>query len=194
MKCWNWRSSGIRLPRTLSLGQRIRADLAISLMHSPELILLDEPTIGLDTLLKIKFRGILKTLNAVYGTTVLLTTHDMNDIEAVCSRVIILHRGSIAFDGSVSDLRRRVTNETEIRLEFSDMSAQQNLALFPKELVTASVVSPAEIRVRFRDFEIPTHRVLQMAVQASALESLAILNPSIEEIIAQIYTEHGERP
>lgn len=180
-------------PRTLSLGQRVRADLAVALVHSPELLFLDEPTIGLDTLLKIKLRTILRTINSVSGTTIFLTTHDMNDIEALCTRVLVLSRGSIVFDGPVIGLRRLVANETEIRLKLSSLSAYRNLGRFPHETVSAEALSPTEIRLRFKDCVVPTHQVLQMAAQVPDLESLSVLNPTIEEVIAQIYKEQGEK-
>lgn len=180
-------------PRTLSLGQRIRADIAVALVHSPELVILDEPTIGLDTLLKIKLRNVLKTINSASGTTILLTTHDMNDIEALCSRVLVLHRGSLAFDGTVEDIKRWVSRETEIRLRFSRMTAHDSVALFPKDLVEVVVISPTETRVRYRESVITTSRVLQMATQAPALENLSILSPTIEEIVAALYSETGDK-
>lgn len=174
-------------PRTLSLGQRIRADIAVALVHSPELLLLDEPTIGLDTLLKIKLRDIIKTINSESGTTILLTTHDMNDVEVLCSRIFILNRGSIVFDGTMQDIRRRVNSEMEMRLRFSRMSAYENIGLFPKGVLDAVVVSPTEVRVRYRGSVIPTSQVLQMAVQAPDLEDLSVRSPTIEEVIAACY-------
>lgn len=92
--------------RHLSLGQRMRCELAAALLHNPPLLFLDEPTIGLDVVAKRRIRAFLKELNARQGTTVLLTTHDLGDIEALCQRAVILDRGRVIFDGPLADLKR----------------------------------------------------------------------------------------
>uniref|UniRef100_UPI000FD99C44 ABC transporter ATP-binding protein n=1 Tax=Paenibacillus kobensis TaxID=59841 RepID=UPI000FD99C44 len=104
--------------RKLSLGQRMRADLAAALLHDPDILFLDEPTIGLDVVAKRSIRDYLRSINIELGKTVLLTTHDMDDIEQLCSRVIVINRGSLGFDGSTSDLRRRIGLPTMIRVTY----------------------------------------------------------------------------
>ncbi|MGI5162899.1 ABC transporter ATP-binding protein [Spirillospora sp. CA-253888] len=94
--------------RQLSLGQRMRGDLAAALLHDPELLVLDEPTIGLDVVSKATVRGFLERLNAERGTTILLTTHDLGDIERLCDRVLIIDRGRLAYDGGLARLRATV--------------------------------------------------------------------------------------
>lgn len=94
--------------RQLSLGQRMRGDLAAALTHDPEILVLDEPTIGLDVVSKATVRGFLSRLNAERGTTILLTTHDLGDIERLCRRVMIIDHGRPAYDGSLDDLRATV--------------------------------------------------------------------------------------
>lgn len=93
--------------RKLSLGQRMRCEIAAALIHNPPLLFLDEPTIGLDVLVKLNIRQFLKQLNERYGTTILLTTHDMSDIEALCERVIMLDEGKIIYDGSLGQLKEK---------------------------------------------------------------------------------------
>jgi ABC-2 type transport system ATP-binding protein len=93
--------------RSLSLGQRMRCEIAASLLHSPKILFLDEPTIGLDAVSKIAVRGFIKKLNAEYKTTVILTTHDMQDIEALTDRVLLIGKGRILMDGSFSELLKR---------------------------------------------------------------------------------------
>lgn len=92
--------------RQLSLGQRMRCEIAASLLHSPRLLFLDEPTIGLDAVSKLAVRDFIKKLNKEHKTTVLLTTHDMQDIEAIANRVILIGRGKVLLDGSLDDMRR----------------------------------------------------------------------------------------
>ncbi len=92
--------------RTLSLGQRMRADLAASMLHNPKVLFLDEPTIGLDVVVKERIRKAIKDMNARYGTTIILTTHDMSDIEQLCSRIIIIDKGALLYDGSIDTIRQ----------------------------------------------------------------------------------------
>ena len=108
----------LRTPlRLLSLGQRMRAELCGSLLHSPELLFLDEPTIGLDAVSKLTLRDFLKWENAEKGTTILLTTHDMEDIAALCSRVMVLGHGSKLYDGSLSDLLSKYDTTQTVKVE-----------------------------------------------------------------------------
>ncbi|MCL2500106.1 MAG: ATP-binding cassette domain-containing protein [Defluviitaleaceae bacterium] len=101
-------SETIKTPaRTLSLGQRMRCEIAASLLHDPKILFLDEPTIGLDAVSKLAVRQFIKRLNAERGTTVLLTTHDMQDIEALTERIILIGKGQILLDGSLSELKER---------------------------------------------------------------------------------------
>src|SRR5436305_4315884 len=97
--------------RQLSLGQRMRGDLAAALLHDPELLYLDEPTIGLDVVAKARIREFLLMINATRGVTVLLTTHDMDDVEALCQRMLIIDHGRKLYDGAVSDIRERFGGE-----------------------------------------------------------------------------------
>ncbi|MWC27763.1 ATP-binding cassette domain-containing protein [Paenibacillus sp. MMS18-CY102] len=104
--------------RKLSLGQRMRADLAAALLHDPDILFLDEPTIGLDVIAKRSIREHLRDINATMGKTILLTTHDMDDIEQLCSRVIVINQGTLGFDGTIDELRRRIGLPTIIRLTY----------------------------------------------------------------------------
>lgn len=104
--------------RKLSLGQRMRADLAAALLHDPDILFLDEPTIGLDVIAKKKLRDFLRTLNRELGKTILLTTHDMDDIEQLCQRVIVINRGELGFDGTIDELRGRIGLPTVMKVSF----------------------------------------------------------------------------
>lgn len=110
--------------RQLSLGQRMRCELAASLLHNPPILFLDEPTIGLDTVSKLAVRDFIKTINREFKTTVILTTHDMDDIEALCDRVIVIGKGTILFDGDMQQLKRLVTEERHLLIEFDPQKVQ----------------------------------------------------------------------
>lgn len=104
--------------RKLSLGQRMRCELAAALIHNPPLLFLDEPTIGLDVLVKLKIREFLKEINEKYNTTILLTTHDLTDIEALCERVIMLDEGKIIYDGALRSLKEKWGDGKDIQFQF----------------------------------------------------------------------------
>jgi len=112
--------------RQLSLGQRMRCDLTAALLHAPALLFLDEPTIGLDAVSKLAVRDFIHKLNRERGVTVILTTHDMDDIEALCTRVIMIGQGKILFDGSLDDLRARVSTERRLIIDLEDEHAEVN--------------------------------------------------------------------
>lgn len=106
--------------RQLSLGQKMKANIAVALLHDPAVLYLDEPTIGLDVVSKKVLRQAIKAINREKGTTVMLTTHDMDDIEAVCNRLIMINKGVKLFDGTLESFRNQYEREIVIRLEFED--------------------------------------------------------------------------
>ena len=122
--------------RSLSLGQRMRADFAAALIHSPRIVYLDEPTIGLDVLVKDKIRGAIKELNKKYNITVILTTHDMKDIEELCNRIIIIDKGKILYDGSLANIKYRFGNTKTI---FIPSNAVLNGQEFAEKFPTAVI-------------------------------------------------------
>jgi len=174
--------------RQLSLGQRMRCDLVASLLHSPSLLFLDEPTIGLDAVSKLAVRDFVKRLNREQGVTVILTTHDMDDIEALCSRVIVINEGRILSDGSLEELRGRVTKERWLTVDLMDGE---------------EAVTDPDARLMRRDGQRVTLAFDPDRVSAAALiarvtakyeiRDLFVENPPIEEIIARIYGEQRKR-
>jgi ABC-2 type transport system ATP-binding protein len=167
--------------RSLSLGQRMRADLAAALLHDPSLLFLDEPTIGLDVVAKERIRGFIRQVNRERGTTVILTTHDLGDVEKLCERVIMIDHGRLMFDGALDELRRRFGEGRVLVVDFE--TPPEHLALPGAELirqeanrvwlrVDASVGVASVVAILFRE-----HRVLDLAVQ----------EPEIEEVVRRIY-------
>ena len=168
--------------RQLSLGQRMRCDLAASLLHSPSLLYLDEPTIGLDAVSKLAVRDFIRRLNREQSVTVLLTTHDMDDIEALCTRVILISQGRILSDGTLEELRARVTPERWLIVDL----------LEPDDAV--SDPDAAEIRrdgsrvvLRFDPRRVPAAELIRRITAGHAVRDLFVENPPIEEIIARLY-------
>lgn len=106
--------------RMLSLGQRMRSDMALSLLHQPEILFLDEPTIGLDVLAKDRIREFLRTVNKERNVTIILTTHDLKDIEEVCPRMLIVNKGTKVFDGLVQELKTQIGGQSFISIEFEN--------------------------------------------------------------------------
>ena len=172
--------------RQVSLGQRMRAEIAASLLHSPKILFLDEPTIGLDAVSKLAVRQIIKTINAERKLTVLLTTHDQNDIEALTDRVILIGKGKILHDGSMQKIRRRFDTHRILTITFSN---HQEPVTFPDtELISWSGESAV--------YRIDTTKVNVSSVIHSLGETLEVLDiksesPPVEEIVAGLYQEHG---
>ena len=111
----------INMPvRLLSLGQRMRGDIAASLLHNPDILYLDEPTIGLDVVVKERIRQFIKEINIERKTTVVLTTHDLSDIEALCNRIMIIDHGKVIYDGSIDEIRRRFGTESTLLIDFKE--------------------------------------------------------------------------
>ncbi|MDQ7793579.1 MAG: ATP-binding cassette domain-containing protein [bacterium] len=170
--------------RQLSLGQRMRCELAASLLHAPRLLFLDEPTIGLDAVSKLAVRDFIRELNRQRELTVILTTHDMDDIEALCHRVMVIGRGSILFDGTLDRLRASVSPERRLIIEVPPELPLPELAL-----PAARVVKREGEQVHI-SFDPRVVRPAQLIGELSAslpLRDLYVVNPPIEEIIAKLY-------
>lgn len=170
--------------RQLSLGQRMRCDLAAALLHRPSLLFLDEPTIGLDAVSKLAVREFIQKLNRERGVTVILTTHDMDDIEALCRRVIVIGDGRILSDGTLEELRARVTRERWLLVDLEDGAEEVR---DPE----ASVVRREGSRVvlRFDPAVVSTAALIGRVAASHPVRDLFVQNPPIEEIIARLYGE-----
>jgi len=170
--------------RQISLGQRMRCDLAAALLHAPSLLFLDEPTIGLDAVSKLAVRDFVRRLNRERHVTVILTTHDMDDIEALCTRVIVINEGRILSDGTLKDLRAHVTTERRLIVD----SVQEGEEITDPD---ATVIRRDGHRVflRFDPDRISPAALIGRITANHAIRDLFVENPPIEEIIARLYGE-----
>ncbi len=167
--------------RQLSLGQRMRGDITAALLHDPEILYLDEPTIGLDVVSKGRLRDFLRTLNAERGTTLLLTTHDLQDIEALCRRVIVIDHGTAVFDGPQGDLHTHVGASRTLVVDLVDEAPPIDV----EGAVTRRVEGPRQWLTFPAD---ASAAPLVAAVAASyAVADLSIQEPDIEDVIRRIY-------
>ncbi|MBI5177833.1 MAG: ATP-binding cassette domain-containing protein [Nitrospinae bacterium] len=182
--------------RKLSLGQRMRCDIAASLVHRPGVLFLDEPTIGLDVLAKENIRTFLKDLNKTDGTTIILTTHDMNDIEQLCRRLIILDKGIVIYDGATEDLKQRFVHDKLIEVEFHE--PPDGLALVPELLVVRE--SGTKKWLKFQNGNSGIAAAIGKLASMYPVKDLSVREPSVESIIRAIYEktvllpEHKDAP
>ena len=173
--------------RTLSLGQRMRADLAASMLHNPKILFLDEPTIGMDVLVKEKIRLAIHALNAKYHTTVVLTTHDMADIENLCSRIIMLEKGKIIYDGALGDIKRRFGNIKTLTLTVPPSVNPEEIQPLSKD-VQAEIVAD-KVVLRFDPERVKLEEVIQHAFSQYQAIDMKIADISIEDIVKQILAQ-----
>ena len=181
--------------RTLSLGERMRADLAASMLHNPSILFLDEPTIGMDVLVKEKIRLAIHALNRAYGTTVVLTTHDMTDIEDLCSRIILLEKGAILYDGPLGKLKNRFGNLKTLTLTVpADVQAETAPMLSPELALSEE---EGRLILRFDADKLPLEQVIQYAFRDLRAMDMKIAEISVGDVVktilAQQEAEHAEK-
>jgi ABC-2 type transport system ATP-binding protein len=172
--------------RKLSLGERMRCDLAASLLHRPPLLFLDEPTIGLDIVAKASVREFLQEINRQEGTTVLLTTHDLSDIETLCRRVIVIDHGKLLFDGALSQLRDRILPVTSVVF---DVKTTPDPALLFWNGLTIAEVGSHRYRVDIDRRQLSPATAVKEIVNRFDVADLSIEEPQIEEVVKRIYRE-----
>jgi ABC-2 type transport system ATP-binding protein len=171
--------------RQLSLGQRMRAEIAAALLHSPELLILDEPTIGLDVVSKARLREFLIAERAARGTTLLLTTHDMGDVERLCDRVLVVDHGRLAYDGTLPGLAATVGAQRVLVVDLTQPTG--DLVGIPGTTHLGSEADGLRQRLGF-DAEASTAATVLAAVAARAdIRDLSIEEPDIEDVVRRIY-------
>lgn len=182
--------------RTLSLGQRMRADLGAALLHNPKILYLDEPTIGLDLVVKDNIREAIKEINERYQTTVILTTHDIEDIEELCHRIIIIDGGKKIYDGNLKDLKATYGTRRKVHMEVKNLKAieQMNLSMVLKVSEDSYQVELDQdsntVTVTFDKNKIQVTDVIAEIMRLSEVKDVKIEETALAEIVKEIYN-HG---
>ena len=169
--------------RQLSLGQRMRGDLAAALLHEPPILYLDEPTIGLDLVAKTRIREYLAELNQSTGVTILLTTHDLADIERLCKRIIVIDHGRIVHDGELATLRAQFSSLRQVTLDFDDVP---ELTAAPADITVISQEGP-RVKVAFDRHRRSAPEVLTVMGRFGMIRDMSIDEPAIEDVIQDLY-------
>lgn len=174
--------------RTLSLGQRMRADLAAALIHNPKIIYLDEPTIGLDVVVKESVRKAIKDINEKYGTTIILTTHDLNDIEELCNRIIIIDSGKKIYDGELEGVKEQFGYLTTIEIQLKDKSNIEkiNFARFKDDDFKLNM-KESKVSITFNKNNISSADIIGEVMKKSKVIDFNIKETSIEDIVKKMY-------
>jgi len=173
--------------RKLSLGERMRCDLAASLLHNPPLLFLDEPTIGLDVVAKDRIREFLKEVNRSEGTTVLLTTHDLSDIEELSKRIIIIDKGHILFDGDLETMKKRLAKYNQVKFFLKDRSQIARLAQITSNGIACERVDELTYLMRFEPDQHSTAEVIRNIVNQLQVRDIFVEEEPIEDIVKRIY-------
>ncbi len=182
----------LRTPvRKLSLGQRMRCDLAASLLHEPPILFLDEPTIGLDVVAKDSIRAFLREINRTFETTVLLTTHDLRDIEELCRRVIVIDHGRILFDGPLDEMKARHAGRVHVEI---DLSEKVDLEVVRSDVGTNGArsiqweqVGPYRFRASFERNDQRPADLIRRVMARFEVADIKIEEASVEEVVKRIY-------
>jgi ABC-2 type transport system ATP-binding protein len=167
--------------RNLSLGERMKCEIAVALLHRPQVVFLDEPTIGLDVTMQRRIRAFITEYNRRYGATVLLTSHYMADVEVLCRRVLVIHHGRLLFDGDLTDLVQRFTAHKTIVVQLDDPTA--DLRAF------GEVVSSVDGRITLRVLKSETAGVTEKLLADLPVIDLTVEDPPIEEVIEQVFAQ-----
>ncbi len=174
----------IRTPaRQLSLGQRMRCEIAASLIHSPKILFLDEPTIGLDAVSKIAVREFIKRINKENKTTVILTTHDMQDIEALTERIMLIGKGRILLDGSLSELKERGSRNKKLTLSYTGELPET----IPAVSVLKSLPNHIELDVDTEEISVP--EVLSLVSNGAEISDVSVTGQTIDELVLSLYKD-----
>jgi ABC-2 type transport system ATP-binding protein len=170
--------------RQLSLGQRMRGDFAAAMMHDPKIVYLDEPTIGLDVLAKEAIRTFIARVNAQRGTTVILTTHDLADVERLCRRIVLIDDGKVVYDGPIDRIKERYGTHRTLIVEFSEHYPTVAIEGAEFEERTGDLV-----RLRFDRKTISADQLIRRVTERYNISDVSIEEPDLESIIRRIYVD-----
>ncbi len=181
--------------RTLSLGQRMLCDITASFLHNPQIVFLDEPTIGLDISVKAKMRSVIKELNQTRKTTIILTTHDLGDVEALCQRIIIIDKGKILYDGEIKRVTALFGAYRTLKLQIDDFNASTLPALretLAERFGAGNGIVVAETEESWTDVTIdqartPLSDVLSLVMSAFPVFDVRIVEISMESVVQKVY-------
>ncbi|HKJ27162.1 MAG TPA: AAA family ATPase, partial [Anaerolineales bacterium] len=181
--------------RTMSLGQRMLCDIAAAFLHNPSVVFLDEPTIGLDVSVKAKIRTVIQELNQQQNITIILTTHDLGDIEALCQRIIIIDKGKILFDGPIQRVSQLFGGYRTLKVQVYDFNdemrermEEMTLAQFPEpDAVQFAVCEEHWTDITINQDKAPLREVLNFLMSAFSLEDIRIVEISMENVVQKIY-------
>jgi len=170
--------------RKLSLGQRMRCDLSAALLHDPPILYLDEPTIGLDVVAKQRIRDFLNQINVERKTTIILTTHDLSDVEKLCKRMMIIDHGKVIYDGTVEEIKRRYGKKRRLIIDLAEDYKEIRLA-------GVNVINRIEHRacLEFNRDEMTASELIASVTKKYDITDLTIEDPEIESIVASIYED-----
>ena len=180
--------------RTLSLGQRMRADLAAALIHNPKILYLDEPTIGLDVVVKEKVRTAIKKINELYETTIILTTHDLNDIEELCNRIIIIDSGKNLYDGTLKAIKEKygyMTNieiQTKKEVDTNSLTLRDIFNLQEEDLSYTYSKEENKLKVSYNKNKVSSSDIMFHIMKDYRVIDFTVKETSVEDIIKKIYT------
>lgn len=174
--------------RKLSLGQRVRCDLAASLIYNPKILFLDEPTIGLDAVAKDSVRSFLRKINREFRTTIIMTTHDLREIEELCKRIIIIDKGRIIYDGSLERVRRLSGLMREVSIDFPGAAPLAALSAKFNGKIDFSAQGERRLTARYDPNVLPTSELIR-EVSTFDIADFTVTEPGIEEIVMKIYRE-----
>ncbi len=177
--------------RTLSLGQRMRADIAASMLHSPKVLFLDEPTIGLDVVVKDNIRNAIKEINENDKTTIILTTHDLSDIELLCKRIVMIDKGKIVYDGDIDAMKEKFGKMREMNLTLFDASdvakinVKDKFGLTDDDFTMEAVKD--KVNIKINTSKVTMTDTLTYLLQEVHVKDINVKDADIEEIIMRIY-------
>ena len=171
--------------RQLSLGQRMRADICAALIHNPKILFLDEPTIGLDVVVKGKIRDFIREINKNNKTTVILTTHDISDIEKLSNKIIVIDKGKKIYKGNIDDLKDRFGSEVSIVIAAEDKERQAIIKKLENEKVTLS--SKEKLTIKFNKKDYSSLDILSKIISSIEIKDFSIKETDMEEVVKKIY-------